>query len=110
MSEEALDLIRPPGFNPKFRRRRKSEGEAVLEALAPSDRLAELERAKRERHVFCRHCRHYVPWEQTYATYERRNEDLWRVWWHRDCDTMLQEHNVTDMQIVQEQRDEPEKD
>jgi hypothetical protein len=89
-------------WNPKWRRRRKSEGDAINQALAPIDGVADLERAKRERNVFCRECRRFVPWGQAVATYEMRGSDLWRMWWHKDCDTMLTENNISDYQIQKE--------
>jgi hypothetical protein len=89
-------------WNPKWRRRRKSEGDAINQALAPIDGVADLERAKRERNVFCRECRRFVPWGQAVATYEMRGSDLWRMWWHKDCDTMLTENTISDYQIQKE--------
>jgi hypothetical protein len=82
-------------FNPKYRKRRKSEGiDDQLAALAPS--TDELEEAKRHGRVYCKQCGHFKPWKDLKAHYERRGTDWFVMWFCKKCNNMVTERNLDD--------------
>lgn len=84
------------------RKRRKSEGDAVLDALAKERH--ELER--KDRGLRCRECGKWQSWDKLSAKWEMRSKDLHRLWTCL-CGNVLRVDNVTDLGMAQETLENP---
>lgn len=91
MTEENLDSIVKPRFNPKFRKRRKHDGMAIDGILG--DQL-EAFRPQVDSGLFCpKQCRKWQRWKDIDFTYELRDGTLYRLSWCL-CGNLLKEEQL----------------
>ena len=76
----------------KFRRRKKAEGDDIMDLLAPEKPTLALGKDKGLR---CRECGKWKQWKILWTAYERRSGDLMRLWICPDCSGVLRTDNMT---------------
>jgi hypothetical protein len=89
-TEESIDTVQRPGWNPKWRKRKKHEGMAIEGLLG--DQL-EAFRPQADNGVFCKpQCRRWIKWKDIGFTYEVRDANtIYRLTWCNKCNNLLKE-------------------
>lgn len=64
---------------PKWRKRRKHEGESFVQYQRSG--IGDLEKARRAGRVHCRECRKFIPWKELFCQIRRIKKNLIEVSW-----------------------------